>query len=246
MRGILGAMAALVMIAVGGCASTSWADREAEKIDRRIRICEMNLAHGQTVGFREVQFDGERTTHSPAQGPAIKTCKTLDVMIEGDGYFSVILPVVPVLAYTRCGDFCRGPDGYLSLLVNDEYLRVEPAIRIPDYTIDVQIDPDGTVLAVLGNAETKAVGHIVLTMLEHPEQISAIGAGLYVEQRGCGAVCRAQPMAKEQPFGTMRPGRLKRGYVEGSNVDVERQRARLDEYEREMWELTQRVNRDMR
>ena len=75
------------------------------------------------------------------QGTFQQTDNPFDLVIEGDGFFQVLLPD-GTIAYTRDGAFKRDSDGRL---VTSDGFPLEPEIRIDDDALSVNIGSDGTV-----------------------------------------------------------------------------------------------------
>ncbi|NLM95874.1 MAG: flagellar hook-basal body complex protein, partial [Firmicutes bacterium] len=79
------------------------------------------------------------------QGTFQQTDNPLDLVIEGEGFFQVLLPDGTV-AYTRDGAFKM--DGQGKLVTSDGF-TLEPEILVPSNTVTVSVGADGTVTAVL-------------------------------------------------------------------------------------------------
>ena len=67
----------------------------------------------------DVAAGGTRTDHTP--GAITSTGRTLDVAIDGDGYFAIETP--QGVRYTRSGNFTRRADGTLSTEVMNDGLH---------------------------------------------------------------------------------------------------------------------------
>ncbi|MCX7856676.1 MAG: flagellar basal-body rod protein FlgG [Deltaproteobacteria bacterium] len=144
------------------------------------------------------------------QGDLQQTQNDLDIAIQGNGFFQVILPTGEK-AYTRAGTFKRDADG--RIVTSDGYL-LEPNITIPQNTIQISIEADGTVSAVVqGQQRPQQLGTIELAMFPNPAGLNAIGKCLFMETDASGAPITGRP--GESGFGT-----LLQGYVEMSNVNV--------------------------
>src|ERR1700755_2036603 len=79
------------------------------------------------------------------QGNLQQTSNTLDLAIQGNGYFQVTLPSGET-AYTRDGTFALSPDG--TIVTADGYV-VQPGITIPKNATDVSINSTGEVLVTV-------------------------------------------------------------------------------------------------
>ena len=70
-----------------------------------------------------------------SQGNIINTDNSLDMTIQGDGFFQVLMPDGQ-MGYTRAGNFSKNSTG---LLVSSNGYPVEPAITIPPNASSVSI-----------------------------------------------------------------------------------------------------------
>ena len=81
------------------------------------------------------------TTEMHHQGSLLQTESSLDVAIEGDGFFQITRPGGQI-AYTRAGNFRVDAEG--RMVTVDGY-QIEPAISIPTNATSVTISPNGMV-----------------------------------------------------------------------------------------------------
>lgn len=148
------------------------------------------------------------TSRDFTMGELISTGNSLDLAIEGDGFFRVIRPNGD-LAYTRAGNLRVDADGRL---VTQRGEILEPEIVIPSDTTELTIRQDGTVLALQPGDETpRELGAIELTTFVNPNGLVAIGGNLFVATEAAGEPMHVRP--GEQGAGT-----LAQGYLEGANV----------------------------
>lgn len=144
------------------------------------------------------------------QGNLQQTGNRLDVAIQGQGFFQVLLPD-GTTAYTRDGSFQSNSQGQL---VTSSGFAVQPAITIPPNATGVTIARDGTVsVTVPGSATPVQVGSLQLVGFVNPAGLQSIGENLYVETAASGTPNPNTP-------GTNGLGLLSQGYVETSNVNV--------------------------
>ena len=68
------------------------------------------------------------------QGNIINTDNSLDMTIDGKGFFQVLLPNGQI-AYTRAGNFTKNQQGQI---VTANGYPVEPAITIPDHRLPIE------------------------------------------------------------------------------------------------------------
>jgi flagellar basal-body rod protein FlgG len=144
-----------------------------------------------------------------SQGDLKTTGRDLDVAIQGDGFFELLLPDGRY-AYTRAGVFQINEDG---LLVNADGFQLSPLIQLPSDTQQVIIQPDGDVLAAVPDqANPINLDRIVLASFVNPGGLTPTGDNLYVPSHKSGDVFYGDP--GEEGF-----GQLGQGFLEGSNVD---------------------------
>lgn len=144
-------------------------------------------------------------------GNMIQTGNSLDLVIEGDGFFQVQLPD-GTTAYTRDGAFKKNQDG--QLMTADGY-PLTPTITIPTDAEQITIGSDGTVsVRVPGNPAPQNLGQIELVRFVNPSALDArLGRNLLVETVASGPPIAGNP-------GLQGIGTLEQGYLENSNVQV--------------------------
>jgi len=144
------------------------------------------------------------------QGNLQKTDNTLDVAINGNGFFQVLLPD-GTTAYTRDGSFQKDNQG--QIVTADGY-PVQPNITIPANALTVTVGTDGTVsVTQAGSAATTQIGSIQVATFINPAGLQSIGQNLYLETAASGTPTPNTP-------GTNGAGIVNQGYVETSNVNV--------------------------
>ena len=144
------------------------------------------------------------------QGTLVQTGNPLDIAIEGDGFFQVTLPD-GTTAYTRDGSFKEDSNG--AVVTSDGYL-LNPQITIPGQAINVSVNTDGTVTALLpGQTQPQQIGQINLARFVNPEGLIAVGKNLFLQSAASGTPTVSQP-------GINGAGTLQGGYLENSNVSV--------------------------
>jgi flagellar basal-body rod protein FlgG len=143
-------------------------------------------------------------------GDLQQTGNDLDLAIEGNGFFRVLMPDGEE-AYTRGGAFKK--DGTGRMVTSDGY-PLEPQIVIPENATRLSITEDGAVNAYLdGEAEPNQIGTIELTTFSNPAGLEAIGRNLLLETPASGAPVDGIP--GQEGFGA-----LAQGFLEGSNVNI--------------------------
>ena len=147
------------------------------------------------------------------QGSLTATSGDLDMAIEGNGYFEVVLPSGNS-AYTRDGAFKRSPDG---LVVNSDGYALAPAITIPEDARSISIGADGEVYAYfVDQVQPQLLGQVTLANFVNAKGLEAIGSNLFLESPASGGALVSIP-------GTEGLGTIRQGYLEESSVDAVRE-----------------------
>ena len=145
-------------------------------------------------------------------GAAIQTGNPLDLMIEGDGFFQILL-ADGTIAYTRDGAFKMNEQGVVMTADGD---ALEPAITIPTDSQTISIGKDGTVsVRTAGGDNTlQNVGEIQLVRFSNPPGLDAsLGHNLLLETMASGTPEQSTP-------GLDGLGTIAQGFLENSNVQV--------------------------
>jgi len=189
---------------------------------KRMDIISNNLANVNTPGFKKdkMTFEGllASTTTPPAvpqsrtadpilqkenvyidytAGPVSQTGNTLDVAIDGDGFFTISTP--GGTAYTRQGTFRLTADGTLVTTDGFPVLGQGGEINIKGSKVDInakgEIMVDGTAAGVLNLAD-----------FPKPYKLTKTGSALFVPSDP-----QATPRAAT--------AEIRQGHLEGANVD---------------------------
>ena len=143
------------------------------------------------------------------QGNLLSTENSLDLALDGKGYFQITLPSGQI-AYTRAGTFQLSPTG--DLVTADGFL-LEPTINIPQDATDISINATGEVLIQQdGNTSTVNQGQIQLATFPNAAGLEAIGDNLFLQTAVSGAPVTGT--AGSAGFGS-----LLQGFLEASNVN---------------------------
>lgn len=138
------------------------------------------------------------------------TDQSLDVAIDGRGFFQILQPD-GTIAYTRNGQFHLNGEGDI---VTANGLFLQPNITVPDNALSVTIGTDGTVSAfVPGQPDPQVLGNIQTVDFVNPAGLKAIGGNLFYETPASGDPVTGEP-------GVDGLGQLKQGMLENSNVDI--------------------------
>jgi flagellar basal-body rod protein FlgF len=181
-----------------------------------------NLANLQTPGFREllstfraVPVAGARADSrafvvdstpgvNAAPGTLVQTGNDLDLAINGSGFFVVQRPDGSQ-AYTRMGKFSLDASGWLVGAQGHPVMGENGAIQLPVGSSQVQIQPNGTIHAVLPG-ETYPSRVDTIKRVDAPtHSLKLAGDGLFES---------ATPLEHDPAVG------LLQGAYEGSNVSM--------------------------
>ena len=144
------------------------------------------------------------------QGNLQQTGNKLDVAIQGNGFFQILMPDGST-GYTRDGSFQVDSQGQI---VTANGFVVQPAITIPANTTSISIGQDGVVsVTQAGVAAPVQVGSMQLATFVNASGLESMGQNLYLESGSSGTPSTNVP-------GTNGTGTLSQGYVETSNVNV--------------------------
>jgi flagellar basal-body rod protein FlgG len=156
---------------------------------------------------------GTRTSATVRQfdaGALKETGGKLDLAIEGDGFFQVMMDDGSV-AYTRDGSFKIDAGGQLT---TSDGLKVQPQTSIPAEAQEITITPDGKVSVITGSPPLQSEkGSLTLVKFANPAGLIAVGKNLYQETSASGAPIEGQP-------GQDGLGTIQQGFLEGSNVQI--------------------------
>lgn len=147
------------------------------------------------------------------QGNPDNTGKPLDMAIEGEGFFKVLL-ADGTEAFTRAGNFQRDSEG--NIVTTQGYRLVGPSTIPQDIAIDlISIDEAGGIFVKNPASPTAdRFGEIQIFTFPNPSGLESLGDNLYKETPASG------PQQGGQPATTIGFGRIRQGFIEGSNVDV--------------------------
>ena len=145
------------------------------------------------------------------QGNLRKTDNSLDISIEGQGFFQVQRPDGTTM-YTRAGSFKLNNTGTVVTGDGDPLL---PNITIPSTSQQVIIGTDGTVSVLLpGVTQATQVGQIQLVRFDNPSALVGQGGNLFLDSTSSG------PAQFGTPGFTTGFGRIRQGFLEASNVNI--------------------------
>jgi len=144
------------------------------------------------------------------QGNLVQTGNSLDMAIQGRGFFQVLTPEGS-LAYTRDGTFQVNADGEI---VTAKGFTLDPGITIPEDAQSITISGDGIVSALQpGNSTVTELGTIQIADFVNPAGLQPIGQNLFLETGSSGSPQTGTP-------GLDGIGTLSQGSLETSNVNT--------------------------
>lgn len=218
-----------------------------------LRVISHNIANAETAGFKKssAQFadlvasgsatDPRRTagigatvsaiTQDFALGPLEQTGRSLDLAIDGDGFFALANPISGDLSFSRNGNFQLKATGALQD-ANGNGVQAFPvdAAGVPTSTVpgnvivpltnglgsalaNVTIDNRGIVNAAYADGTTTPVGQIALATFPAPSGLRAIGQTKWQASGDSGPPAFGNP-------GIGNNGEMISGALERSNVDL--------------------------
>ena len=150
------------------------------------------------------------TSRIDTQGDMQQTGNSLDMGIQGAGFFQITKPD-GTTAYTRDGHFTLSAEGNI---VTSDGMQLNPQIQVPDGAQSITIAADGTVSATLqGQTDATTLGKIQTVRFMNPAGLQTDGNNLLTETAASGAPQVGDP-------GTDGRGSIQSGSLESSNVNI--------------------------
>ncbi len=143
-----------------------------------------------------------------SQGDFKNTGNPLDMAIEGDGFFKVLMNGDEV--YTRAGSFKLDNDGKV---VTAGGHALQPEFTVPAETVSIVITETGNMAALDKDGTALAESDIELYRFQNPPGLIAAGRNFYRESEASGSAVAGTP-------GTENYGTIAQGFLEGSNVEM--------------------------
>ena len=144
------------------------------------------------------------------QGTLAQTGNTLDVAIQGSGWFKIQMPD-GTFSYTRDGSFKMDSQGRI---VTAQRNLVQPTITIPPNSTGLTINQQGQVsVTPPGSTTSTVLGQITLTTFINDAGLQAQGSNLFTSTPASGSPQDGVP-------GTNNAGTLLQGSLEQSNVEA--------------------------
>jgi flagellar basal-body rod protein FlgG len=146
------------------------------------------------------------------QGAFKETGNSLDLAIEGPGFFKLMDPTGEIL-YTRAGNFSINANGQVVEGSAETGRLLEPPIVIPPDAQGISVSSDGKISVQQPNNPTLTqVGQVELAAFINPEGLLKRGENLYAETASSGTVRSLQP-------GQQGVGVIRQNALEASNVE---------------------------
>ena len=166
------------------------------------------LPTGLQVGLGAVAV---ATSRQFSQGGLQQTSNTLDVAIQGNGFFQIEMPD-GTTSYTRDGSFQLDNTG--RIVTADGYPVNTGGATISASASNLTIGSDGTITATLpGNPIPQKLGQMQLANFINPAGLNPLGQNLFAETSSSGTPQQGNPTSAN--FGS-----LSQGFVENSNVNT--------------------------
>jgi len=180
---------------------------------QKLRSAGVESAAGSSVPISlEVGYGTKpaATQRNYSMGSLQMTGNPLDMAIEGNGFFQVLLPD-GTIGYTRDGAFKMSADGQI---VTSDGFYVQPGITIPADASEIAVSPDGTIAVLIpGEAEPQEIGQLEMAKFINAAGLSAIGHNLFTQSASSGDPILGTPTLDGY-------GRINQGYLEMSNVEI--------------------------
>lgn len=142
------------------------------------------------------------------QGEFNETKNELDMAVEGRGFYKVISNEEEL--YTRAGNFKLDADRNIVTPNGD---KLQPEIAVPEDTVNIDIDVNGTVTVFDPEGTGTSLGAIELYSFPNPAGLFSRGHNLYRATDASGEAVAGTP-------GSDGLGTIIQGFIEISNVDV--------------------------
>ncbi len=219
-----------------------------------LSVISHNIANAETAGFKKssttfadivatsVLTDPSLTigigarvsaiTQNFALGPIEQTGSSLDVAINGDGFFTVVSPDTGETSFTRAGEFRIDAEGFIKT-ANGDRLQVFPVDTSGNVTStstlqDTQMPTANATGAEFAGVNISAKGEVTVSYADgSSENIGVVAIGKFLSPEGLrqrgGSTWSATGLSgapSYAPPGTGQFGSLLSGSIERSNVDI--------------------------
>ena len=165
------------------------------------------------------------------QGDMLNTDNALDLMIQGEGMFEILMPDGSS-AYSRNGQFTMDEEG--NIVTPGAGYLLQPQVTVPADALSIIVSQDGEVSVTLqGQPEPAVIGQINTVNFINPTGLMPIGQNLFTETSVSGAPQQGVP-------GLEGYGLIVQGALETSNVNTTEELVNLIESQR-VYEMNSKV-----
>jgi flagellar basal-body rod protein FlgG len=165
------------------------------------------------------------------QGDMLTTDNSLDLMIQGEGFFEILMPD-GTSSYTRNGQFTLDKDG--NIVTPGAGYVLQPQVTVPSDALGIIVSQDGEVSVRLqGQADNAVIGQLNTVNFVNPTGLEPIGQNLFVETPVSGTPQQGVP-------GLEGFGMIVQGALETSNVNTTEELVNLIESQR-VYEMNSKV-----
>ncbi|MFN8383485.1 MAG: flagellar hook basal-body protein [Anaerolineales bacterium] len=193
-------------------------------------VTSSNLANVNTAGYKTTRSNFQEMLNQQLkegtqmrstqlltmQGSLRTSSNSLDLAIQGDGFFSVTLPD-GTIGYTRDGQFSLDADR--NIVTANGYPLVWDG-KIAEGMTNVSVSANGTITATDADGAIVEAGTLQLTRFPNPSGLTDNGNNILLESDASGAAQTGEPASEN--FGT-----LSSYHVENSNIDLTQEMTRL-------------------
>jgi flagellar basal-body rod protein FlgG len=198
--------------------------------EKQLDIIANNMANMNTPGFKfsdaytqELNMPSVTDATSPVpsgtyvsstdrnytQGEITTTGNPLDLAVQGNGFFQVVMPDDSI-AYTRSGNFGVDANGQIVTKTGEKFY---PQITVPENTASISVSSTGVIAATMLDGTIQNLGQIELANFNNPRGLESAGDGLFKTSANSG-----DPIVAAA--GTGSNGQIMQGSLENSNVDL--------------------------
>jgi flagellar basal-body rod protein FlgG len=164
-------------------------------------------------------------------GNAQTTSNSLDMMIEGDGFFQIMMPDGNI-GYTRNGQFTLNAEG--TIVTSGSGYALQPQMVIPQDAISITVGNDGELSVRLrGQQNNQVVGQITTVDFVNPGGLEPVGQNLFLPTGASGEPQEGVP-------GLDGLGDVRQSMLESSNVNVTEELVNMIEAQR-VYEMNSKV-----
>lgn len=153
------------------------------------------------------------------------------MMIEGDGFFQILMPDGNI-GYSRNGQFTLNAEGMV--VTSGSGYPLQPEIVVPEDAQSITVGDDGQVsVRIRGQQENQVIGQITTVDFVNPGGLEPVGQNLYLPTGASGDPQEGVP-------GLEGLGNIRQSMLESSNVNVTEELVNLIEAQR-VYEMNSKV-----